>query len=287
MSAPTIYEFGPFRFDAEQRLLFRDGQLVPLAPKASDTLQVLLARRGRLVGKAELMKLVWPDTTVEEIGLARNISLLRKALGDDDAAATYIETIPKRGYRFIADVVEVGAAPAAAPLFRLHLRWWLPAVALAALLGFVYWQFYLPSRYLPRGAGFASLAVVPFTCLSPELDCGAFPYALDDLLVADLSQLDHVTVVSPTTVRRYLRARLSMSFMSRLLGLDVLVEGTIQRAGERVRITSRLVDVHTGKVIWSDSYEYPLAEAAQSQAEAARAITQQVAARLAAAPASR
>src|SRR5512143_1140985 len=79
----------------------RDGDVVALAPKAADTLQALLENRGRVVGKAELMKLVWPDCSVEEIGLARNVSLLRKALGDD--TEEYIQTVPKRGYRFAED----------------------------------------------------------------------------------------------------------------------------------------------------------------------------------------
>jgi DNA-binding winged helix-turn-helix (wHTH) protein len=78
--------FGPFRYDWEQRLLFREGETVPLAPKVAETLRVLLERRGTVVEKAELMRAVWPDTTVEEIGLARNISQLRKALGDESEA---------------------------------------------------------------------------------------------------------------------------------------------------------------------------------------------------------
>src|ERR1035441_514397 len=78
-----VHEFGPFRYDPAQRLLFRGGEVVALASKAIDTLHVLIERRGQIVEKAELMRLVWPDCTVEEVGLARNISLLRKALGDD------------------------------------------------------------------------------------------------------------------------------------------------------------------------------------------------------------
>jgi DNA-binding winged helix-turn-helix (wHTH) protein len=87
MADSSVFAFGPFHYDAEQRLLFRQGEVVPLVPKAIDTLHVLLERRGRVVEKAELMKLVWPDTTVEDVGLARNISLLRKAL-DDEAGST-------------------------------------------------------------------------------------------------------------------------------------------------------------------------------------------------------
>src|SRR4051812_13443707 len=96
--AGPVYGFGPFRYDAGQRLLFRDGTLVPLVPKAVDTLHVLLQHHGHIVDKPDLMKLVWPDTTVEEVGLARNISLLRKAL-EVDSGESYIETIPRRGYR--------------------------------------------------------------------------------------------------------------------------------------------------------------------------------------------
>ena len=100
--------FGPFRYDWEQRLLFREGETVPLAPKVGETLRVLLERHGTVVEKAELMRAVWPDTTVEEIGLARNISQLRKALGDESEAGKYIETLPKRGYRFVGEVVRRG-----------------------------------------------------------------------------------------------------------------------------------------------------------------------------------
>jgi len=98
----VIHRFGPFQYDSEQRLLLRNGELVPLVPKAIDTLHVLLEQRGRVVDKSDLMRLVWPDTTVEEIGLARNISILRKALGDEGGDSPYVQTIPRRGYRFVA-----------------------------------------------------------------------------------------------------------------------------------------------------------------------------------------
>lgn len=287
-SAKPLYRFGPFLYDSGQRLLFREDKMVPLEPKVATTLHVLLENHGRIVDKAELMRVVWPDTTVEEIGLARNISLLRKALGDECEAGKYVETLPKRGYRFAGEVVLLPAGGGSSqpangipqPVGRLR-RFWLLAVTLLALCGFIYWQFYVPSRYLPAGRDFANIAVVPFECRSPELDCGSFPRGLTDLLAADLSKLDSVHVISPTTVYRYQRARLSMGFMSRMLGLEVLLEGTIQRMGEQVRITSRLVDVHSGKLIWSDSYEYPMAQLGNVQSQAARDIAAQVGAHLA------
>jgi len=287
-SAKPVYRFGPFRYDSGQRLLFREDEMVPLVPKVAATLHVLLEHHGRIVDKAELMRVVWPDTTVEDVGLARNISLLRKALGDEGEAGQYVETLPKRGYRFVGEVVLVPADGGSAqpakgisqPVWRPR-RLWLAAVTLLALCGFIYWQFYLPSRYLPAGRDFTNIAVVPFECLSPELDCAAFPRGLTDLLAADLSKLENVHVTSPTTVYRYQRARLSMGFMSRMLGLEVLLEGTIQRTGEHVRITSRLVDVHSGKLVWSDRYEYPMAQLGNAQSQAARDITAQVGAHLA------
>lgn len=102
-----LYEFGPFRLDAGERLLIREGRTVPLSPKVFDTLLTLVENSGRIIGKEELMQLLWPDTFVEESNLTQNISQLRRALSDGNGDAQYIETIPKRGYRFAADVKPV------------------------------------------------------------------------------------------------------------------------------------------------------------------------------------
>jgi TolB-like protein len=272
----VIHHFGPFGYDTEQRLLFRDGEMVPMVPKAIDTLHVLLERRGRVVEKAELMKLVWPDTVVEDVGLARNISILRKALGDEGTESPYIETIPRRGYRFAG---AEAAAPAGPPRRR-----WLPFAcfaAMVALAGVVYWQFYVPSRFLKRGPGIAGLAVVPFESLTPELNASGFAQGFTDSLVANLSKLDAVQVVSPSTVRRHQWVGMSMGLMGRLLGLEVLVEGSVRKVGDSLRITARLVDVHTGKVIWSDTYDRPAADPGQAESEVAGEVAAQVSAHLA------
>src|SRR5262249_36163561 len=101
-----FYEFGPFRLDTTDRLLLRDGQHIPLTPKAFETLMILVENSGRVIDKDEMLKKVWPDTFVEEVNLAKNVSYLRKILGSEEAAQ-YIETIPKRGYRFVANVKDV------------------------------------------------------------------------------------------------------------------------------------------------------------------------------------
>ena len=286
-SCKPVYCFGPFRYDSGQRLLFRENETVPLAPKVAETLRVLVERHGTVVEKTELMREVWPDTTVEEIGLARNISQLRKALGDENEAGKYIETLPKRGYRFVGDVLERRPENSSQshsrripPSIRRTRRLLLAAGTLCVILGLVYWQFYRPSRYLSSGDPITSITVIPFECRSPELDCSAFPRGLTELLAAQLTKIEGVHVLSPSTVYSYQRARLSTAFMARVLGLDVVLDGSIQRAGDRVRITARLVDVHSAKLIWSDSYEYPVQQLAEAQNFAARDIAAQVGAHL-------
>jgi len=102
-----IYEFGPFRLNAGERLLLRQGQTIPLQPKTFDLLLVLVQNPGHLLEKEELLKAVWPDTIVEEVNLANNISLLRKALGEDSIGQRFVETVARRGYRFVANVLKV------------------------------------------------------------------------------------------------------------------------------------------------------------------------------------
>jgi DNA-binding winged helix-turn-helix (wHTH) protein len=106
-----FYQFGPFRLDASNRVLLREGDVVPLSSVVVETLRVLVANRGNPVTKEELLKAVWPDTFVEESNLTHNISVLRKALGEEPGEQRFIQTIPKRGYRFVAAVSEVGDMP--------------------------------------------------------------------------------------------------------------------------------------------------------------------------------
>src|SRR5207237_9368200 len=117
-SVKHLYEFGPFRLDATERLLLRNQQHIPLTPKDFETLLVLVEHDGHVIDKDEMMKKVWPDTFVEEVNLAKNVSCLRKILATEHLEH-YIETIPKRGYRFVAGGREVRAEEAA-PQVREH-----------------------------------------------------------------------------------------------------------------------------------------------------------------------
>ncbi len=269
------FRFGAFRYDPAQRLLFRDNEVVPLQPKALELLEVLLRRRGEAISKDELIKALWPDCIVEEIGLARNVSILRKALGED--AESYIETVPRRGYRFTAGVQ---AAPTRPPR-EWRLRLWLLASAGVLVAGcLIYWQFYRSSRHFAGFSGTASIAVLPFDRLDAEID-PSYGQAFSDTLATELSKLIRFQVISPSTVRRYRRVGVPIALMGRLLGLDGIVEGTAQRFGPMARISIRLSDAHSGKLIWAESYDVAADDPGAAEIKVARAAATQIGTRLA------
>lgn len=177
-STQHLYEFGPFRLDQQERLLQRDGAGVPLTPKAFDLLLALVERHGRLVEKEEIFKAVWPDSFVEETNLTYNISFIRKALEDGENGLKFIETVPKRGYRFVAEVRELGAEQAEAneaaieekvpppvPRQPRSRRALLAVMALVAALGglsFALYQFGVPLLRQNSGAEPKIVAVTSF-----------------------------------------------------------------------------------------------------------------------------
>ena len=186
--SPAIYEFGPFSLDAGKRLLFRHGEPVPLAPKVLDTLIALVENRAGVVTKDELLKQVWGDTSVEEGGLTRNVSMLRKALGEKPDDHQYIVTVPARGYKFVAEVrptpwtvrSEDAPAPAspegAAPLVRgasmdartTGVRRWVALVAACTIL--MVGAAALGWRQFAHRPAPIRIAVLPLENLSPECD---------------------------------------------------------------------------------------------------------------------
>jgi Tol biopolymer transport system component/DNA-binding winged helix-turn-helix (wHTH) protein len=146
-SEQGCYEFGPYRLDASEKVLFEEGRPVALTPKAVETPLILVSRHGHVVGKDELMRAVWPDTCVEENNLTQNISALRRVLGKGGDGRHFIETVPRRGYRFVAELApprqegsgahpSAGVSPMPAPR-RLGARWWAALVGGLAALTFV------------------------------------------------------------------------------------------------------------------------------------------------------
>jgi len=184
-----LYDFGQFRLDAAERLLLREGQSVPLTPKSFDLLLALIEHHGHLLEKDELMKLVWPDAIVEEANLSYNISLIRKALGEGENGQRYIETVPKRGYRFVAEVTKVAGeeTPPARMAetgsdvksemtsFRRHQRGAAFALALLVLVLAAFGLYQIISWRQSRARiAVSALQVIPLTSFYGREGCPSF-----------------------------------------------------------------------------------------------------------------
>jgi len=230
------YEYGPFLLDLSERLLLRNTKPVPLAPKVFETLVLLVEHSGRILGKDDLMGRLWPDSFVEESSLAQNIFQLRKALGEGKSGRRYIETIPKRGYRFTAEVREVAAGDkGAAPPYLVSAS---PHDGGAE-----------------PGLAVRSLAVLPFKPLREENGDEYLGLGMADATIIKLAGLRHLAVVPTSAVIRYAGRRYDSLAVGRKLGVDAVLEGTVQRAGERVRVTVQLIALAGGKTLWSGKFD--------------------------------
>ena len=280
-----FYEFGPFRLDRTEHQLLRNGERVPLTPKALSTLLVLVSRRGRILEKEELMHEVWPDTFVEEGGLARNISVLRKALDDTSDAPRYIETIPKIGYRFVADVKEVPEAnsefvveryaktsvvtleeidTAATAQTKSGHRFFprtriltlgLVLLFVGLTVAFAYRSSSLRSKKAAVTPKTTAIAVLPFKQLSSAAEDEFQGLAMADALITKLENLNQVSVLPTSAVRRYVGSTGSGAEAGRELGVDAVLEGNVQHTPDRVRVTVQLVKVADGASLWAAQFD--------------------------------
>jgi DNA-binding winged helix-turn-helix (wHTH) protein len=235
--ARSVYEFGPFRLDSSERLLMRGGEPVQLAPKVFDTLSALLENSGRLVDKDELMATLWPDTFVEEATLARNISDLRKALGESSGKRKYIQTVPKRGYRFMADVRCIRPEDATVVIQR-HTR-----------------SRVVFEEQLEPDAGVRSIAVLPFRPISAEGGDEYLELGIADALITRLSNINQLVVRPTSSVRKYTNIEQESVESGRELRVGHVLDGSIQRAGERIRVTAQLVSVEDGRSLWAGKFD--------------------------------
>jgi TolB-like protein/DNA-binding winged helix-turn-helix (wHTH) protein/Tfp pilus assembly protein PilF len=284
---PQFYEFGPYRLEPFTRRLLRDNDPVPLTPKAFDTLLALVERRDRAVDKAELMRLVWPDSFVEESNLSQTIFVLRKTLGDDSNGTRYIETVPRRGYRFAADVrtpaetptpieeperelpVPRDTAASLGPSTALRASW-VPWVAgAAAIVAGLLW-FAAPWRDAP--VRIESLVVLPFQNLSDDGQHDSLADSLTDALTTTLGQISALRVISRTSATTYARSSKTVPQIARELNVDAVVEGTVQHTGGRVRINLKLIQASTDRTLWGESYERDLQSALELNNQIARTI---------------
>ena len=294
------YRFLEYELSEEDFCLSRGGQRIALEPKALRVLTLLVSRAGRLVDKQELLDSVWANTFVEENTLTRTIAVLRRELGDSSRDSKMIETVPTRGYRFIAAVEMVAAAmpslmqaviadetvetapvvssqagdvslPASrAGIFKL--RWVLLAVCLGLVAVVGYWFGY---RRMHTEAPIRSLAVLPLEDLSQGMHEGYFADGMTDELITELARIPGLRVVSRTSVLQEKGVRRTLAQIARELDVDAVVEGSVVRAGDRIRITAQLIDARSDKHLWAQTFEEPAGDILSLQDNVAREIAQQ------------
>jgi DNA-binding winged helix-turn-helix (wHTH) protein/TolB-like protein/Flp pilus assembly protein TadD len=288
------YHFDAFHLDPVKRLLFRDGQPVPLTAKRLDLLLILVRNSNRVVTKDELMREVWPDTIVEESNLAHNISALRKALGERPDDHRFIVTVPGQGYRFVASVSEAAREEGEEVLIeRTRSRLTIeedaeadesnmPAVesplkalppishatnralprnlvvvaAICAILtgmGFLVYRLW-PTQPVPV-AELKTIAVLPFKPLVSEARDESLEMGMADTLIARLSNIKEINVRPISSVRKYVGLEQDAVAAGREQRVDAVVEGQIQKSGEKIRVTVRLVRVEDGAAVWTAQFD--------------------------------
>lgn len=240
------YEFGPYRLDVGQRVLTRTGEAVSLTPKATEILTLLVANAGQLMAKDELLKQVWPDTFVEESNLTQNIFLLRRVLGDERPAPRYIETVVRRGYRFVANVRTIGTVdPGSTASPPTHSS---------------------PAANGTEPTAAPIVAVLPFLNASGNPDVEYLAEGLTDNIVNNLSRVSKLRVMSRSAVFRYkAKKELDPRFVGRELGVSAVLVGKLTSRPQGLGISVELVDVGTGWQLWGDSFDCQLTDILEIQ----------------------
>jgi TolB-like protein/DNA-binding winged helix-turn-helix (wHTH) protein/tetratricopeptide (TPR) repeat protein len=290
--APQEFRFREYSLRADSAELRRAGTLVKLQPQPARVLAILVSRAGEVVMRQELAEQVWGSGTYVDFehGLNFAIQQVRSVLDDDPRAPRFVETIPKRGYRFIAPVTreapKVGReeqpdVEPRAPRPPRSARPWLASIA-AVLVVFavVIAAAVLNVRHseveFTPAAGIHSIAVLPLQSLSSDPEQAYFSDGMTDELITDLARSSSVRVISRTSVERYKGTRLALGEIAKQLNVDAVVEGTIMRSDGRVRITAQLIDAHSDRHLWADSYERDLRDVFTLQAEVARQIAVEI-----------
>jgi len=301
-----FYEFGPFRLVPSERQLLRDNRPVPLTPKTFDLLVVLVENSGHLIEKAELLKRIWPDSFVEEANLSVNMSALRRALGEDSNDPQFVETVPRHGYRFVAEVKErwengaeitasdVGENRGPEPDANLEtvanlkqasvprasfLRWGL-VVAGLLLVGSLVASNAGRVRERLFGAGTAiqvhSLAVLPLKNVSGDSAQDYFADGMTDELINDLAKIESMRVMSRPAVMNYKKDNRSPTEIGRELKVDAVLTGSVARAGDRVRVAFHLVHLPTGRELWTEEFDRDLRDVPALEAQVRADIAEKI-----------
>lgn len=274
-----LQEFEGFRLDAERLVLWHQGEPVPLPPKEIELLSALVDRHNEVVSKDELMSRVWADSFVEESNISRHIYRLRKMFVEFGMSADLIQTVPRRGYRFTGDVhasndlvverhfvsrtvVEafhdtdepaVGSRSIAAGSQRLR-KLLLPAFACVAVLLTVAAAYYYNQPTTTNSPIFRSIAVLPFNDIDNAGERSA-GLGFADALITRLGTVDNVRVLSSNAVVGYADRPRDPIDVGRELGVDAVIDGTLQRANGKLRVNIRATRISDGKQLWSNTFD--------------------------------
>ena len=278
--------FGAFEIDLRSGELRKHGIKIKLQDQPFQVLQLLLERPGEIVTREELRSKLWPENTFVDfdVGLNTAIKRLRDALSDSAESSHYVETLPRRGYRFIAAVEPVDEATTRLPgtsdqsekVVDQSRRWKIWSVgSLVVLIGSLLLYLNLGTlrqRLHRQPTPIQSIAVLPLENLSGDPTQDYFVDGMTDALTTDLGKIGHLRVISRTSTMRYKGTKEPLQQIARELDVDGLVEGSVARAGDRVRITANLVQVAPEKHLWADSFEGNIRDVFDLQDDASRAI---------------
>ena len=266
-------------------MLSHKGTTLALQPQPAKVLSILVSRAGEVVTREELAEQVWgSETHVDfEHGLNFAVRKIRQALEDDADKPRYLETIPRRGYRFIAALsepvhqleTEPSKPVSAAARGGWHRFLLVPIAAAAVAVAFVS-ATHLRSRKAAAGHMIGSLAVLPLHNLSRDSEQEYFSEGITDELITDLAKMPKLKVISHTSVERYKDTKRPLPEIAKELGADAVVEGTVVRSGDRVRITAQLIDAQSDQHLWAESYERDVRDLLQVQDQLANEIAREI-----------
>jgi len=274
---PVRYEFGDFALDlAQQRLLRRTtGEAIPLTGKAFDTLAFFVEHAGETLDKDVLLRAIWPGVIVEENSLTQNVSTLRQVLGETRGENRYIATIARKGYRFVAKVTrrdeepvlaeapEAGVtAPSVAPGLAKRGRMRLilaAAVVFVAIVALIFWSLIPVRPHRSEHVG-PTLAILPFKPLLPAERNESLELGMTESLIANLGQHSRHGISPLSSVRRFAALDQDTLTAGRALGVDDVLDGSLQRQGNRLRVSVRLLRVADGRQLWAQSFDQDFTE---------------------------
>jgi TolB-like protein/DNA-binding winged helix-turn-helix (wHTH) protein len=274
------YSFRGFELDVPAYELRRDGSPIRLERQPMDLLILLLERRGQLVSRADIVARLWTKDVFVDVdtGINTAIRKIRMALGDSPEAPVFVETVPGKGYRFVAAVEGSSAAPPARSPLRLPSRLALGLLAVAVIIGLATWASFTGRAPTQR----VTLAVLPFENLGGDPEREYLAYGLAEDTIATLGQVDpeHLGVIGRTSIMAYKRTTKSLADIGHELGAEYLVESSIQGEKGRLRVTSKLIRVRDQVQIWSAIYDREPLSLLGLQREVSTAIAEQISLRL-------